>query len=394
VLKSVLAIPALSRVDLRPIPDLGEREPPVVTLGDVPAPIAPPADAPLIGVIDSGSSEHPLLAPSLIESLGVPAALGTADIWGHGTKVAGIAAFGDLRECVESQTFASPVRIISVKVVNDQGEFDDTATIPEQMEQAIRTLHQRGCRIINIALGDQHRVPYDGGRVSSWAATLDALARELDLVIVVSAGNSAGGSRAPWGPQAEHITQSYPTYLVSPENRIVEPATAAIALTVGSVAHANGLPPEHGAELRAITTLKGPTPITRAGPGANSSIKPDLADFGGTCLFDGMIPRVATGDHYSSAGMLTLRADYLKGLLTSATGTSMAAPRVAYKAALLLRALPSASANMIRALLALSADIPHEAVQCLASLGATRPADVSAAEFLTSAGCSTLKNAA
>jgi len=373
VLKSALALPPVSRIDLRPIPDLGEREPPVVTLADVPAAIAPPANAPLIGVIDSGSSEHPLLAPSLVESLGVPAALGTADIWGHGTKVAGIAAFGDLRECVESQTFASPVRIISVKVVNDQGEFDDTATISEQMEQAIRALHQRECRIINIALGDQHRVPYDGGRVSPWAATLDALARELDLVIVVSAGNSAGGSRAPWGPQAEQITQIYPKYLVSPENRIVEPATAAIALTVGSVAHANGLPPEHGAELRAITTFKGPTPITRAGPGANSSIKPDLADFGGTCLFDGMIPRVATGDHYSSAGMLTLRADYLKGLLTSATGTSMAAPRVAYKAALLLRALPSASANMIRALLALSADIPHEAVQCLASLGDDAP---------------------
>lgn len=373
VLQTVLALPAVASVDLRPIPDLGDREPPVVTLADAPAPIAPPADAPLIGVIDSGSTEHPLLAPSLVESLGIPATLGTADIWGHGTKVAGIAAFGDLRECVDTQTFASPVRIISAKVVNDQGEFDDIATIPEQMEQAIRALHQRGCRIINIALGDQHRIPYDGGRVSSWAATLDSLARELDVVIVVSAGNSAGGSRAPWGLQAEHITQTYPAYLLLPENRIVEPATAAIALTVGSIAHANGLPPEHGAELRAVAALNRPTPITRVGPGANDSIKPDLVDFGGTCLFDGMIPRVATGDHYSSAGMLTLRADYLKGLLTSATGTSMAAPRVAYKAALLLRALPSASANMIRALLGLSADVPHEAVQCLASLGADAP---------------------
>jgi subtilisin family serine protease len=231
-LKSVLAMPAVARVDLRPVPDLGEREPPVVTLANIPAAAQPPADAPIIGIIDSGSTEHPLLAPSLIESLGIPAALGTADEWGHGTKVAGIAAFGDLRECVDTRTFASPVRIVSVRVVNERGEFDDTTTIPDQMEQAIRALHERGCRIINIALGDQHRIPYDGGRVSSWAATLDTLARELDVLVIVSAGNSVGGARAPWGAQAEHITRTYPAYLVSPENRLVEPATAAIALTV------------------------------------------------------------------------------------------------------------------------------------------------------------------
>ena len=191
ILRDVLAIPAVARVDSRPIPDLGERDPPVITIADVPAPPAPPADAPLIGIIDSGSTDHPLLTPGLVELLGVPAALGTADVWGHGTKVAGIAAFGDVRECMDRRTFESPVRIISVKVVNDQGQFDDVDTIPEQMQTAIRALHERGCRIINIALGDKHRIPYDGGRISPWAATLDTLARELDLVIVVSAGNSA-----------------------------------------------------------------------------------------------------------------------------------------------------------------------------------------------------------
>lgn len=371
LLRDVLALIAIARVDRPPIPDLGERDPPTVTLADVPQPKAPPQDSPLIGIIDSGSTDHPLLQPSLAESIGIPATLGTADVWGHGTKVAGIAAFGDLRECVVSNTFESAVRVVSVKVVNDQGRFDDASTIPEQMQMAVRALHERGCRIINISLGDALRVPYDGGRVSSWAATLDALARELDLVIIVSAGNSAGDHRAPWGDHPERITQRYPAYLVDPSNRLVDPATAAIALTVGSLAHANGLPTESvaGAELRAIASLNMPTPVTRSGPGAINAIKPDLVDHGGTCLFDGMRPRVATGDHYASAGMLTLRADYRAGLLTAATGTSMAAPRIAYKAALLLRAIPNASANMIRALLALSAGLPHEAVQGLNAVG-------------------------
>jgi len=45
----------------------------------------------------------------------------------------------------------------------------------------------------------------------------------------------------------------------------VDPATAAVALTVGSLAHANGLPTENiaGAELRAIASLNTPTPVTR-----------------------------------------------------------------------------------------------------------------------------------
>jgi hypothetical protein len=168
LLRDVLALPAIARVDRPPIPDLGERDPPIVTLADVPESADPPDDAPLIGLIDSGSTEHPLLAPSLEESIGVPESLGTADIWGHGTKVAGIAAFGDLRECVSAKIFTSPVRIVSAKVVNDQGQFDDTATIPAQMQDAIRAVHERGCRIINIALGDMHRIPYDGGRLRTW----------------------------------------------------------------------------------------------------------------------------------------------------------------------------------------------------------------------------------
>jgi subtilisin family serine protease len=371
VLRDVLTLPAIARVDLRPIPDLGERDAPLVTVADVPEPLAPSANAPLIGIIDSGSIDHPFLTPGLVESIGIPEALGTADVWGHGTKVAGIAAFGDVRECLDRRTFGSAVRLISVKVVNDQGQFDDVETIPEQMQSAIRALHERGCRIINISLGDKNRIPYDGGRISPWASTLDTLARELDLVIVVSAGNSAGAERAPWGAQAEQITQTYPHYLVSAANRIVEPATAAIALTVGSLAHANGLPAENvaGAELRPIASLNTPSPVTRSGPGANDSIKPDLVDYGGTCLFDGMKSAIVTGAEYASAGVLTLRSDYLQGLLTAATGTSMAAPRIAYKAALILRAFPAASANMIRSLLALSASVPAEAAECLQRIG-------------------------
>jgi hypothetical protein len=63
VLRDLLELPAIAQIDIPPIPDLGERDPPVVTIEDVAAP-SPPAEAPLIGVIDSGSTDHPLLTPS------------------------------------------------------------------------------------------------------------------------------------------------------------------------------------------------------------------------------------------------------------------------------------------------------------------------------------------
>ncbi|MGT2467781.1 hypothetical protein ACVOMV_27465 (plasmid) [Mesorhizobium atlanticum] len=57
---------------------------------------------------------------------------------------------------------------------------------------------------------------YDGGKVGTWAATLDELARELDVVIVVSAGNRA--PRA--GNRIEQAVTEYPGYLTEEGNRL------------------------------------------------------------------------------------------------------------------------------------------------------------------------------
>ena len=54
VLRDILALSAVARIDLRPTPDLGERDAPVVPIEGI-QPTPPAADAPLIGIIDSGS---------------------------------------------------------------------------------------------------------------------------------------------------------------------------------------------------------------------------------------------------------------------------------------------------------------------------------------------------
>jgi hypothetical protein len=362
-LKTLLDRPEVACIDLLPLPDLGEHDVAVVTIHDLPPARPPEADAPIIGVVDSGINAHPLLDGLIVEQIAIPATLGTADVWGHGTKVAGIAAYGDVRERLEEGNFEGSVRILSVRVVNDQGTLDDETTVPAQMRAAVEALVNAGCRVINLSLGDRLLSPYNGGRATPWTAELDALAREHDVVIVVSAGNA----RWPWGERNAEILASYPTYLTSDENRLVDPAIAANVLTVGAIANANGLrdDPDDGVQVRLVAERNQPSPITRSGPGVGGAIKPDLVDYGGTVVFDGHVNRLLQGTHWPSAGVLTLNDDYLRSLFTAASGTSYAAPLVAYKAAQIVRRFPRASANLVRALLGLSAELPIEAVRCL-----------------------------
>ena len=289
----------------------------------------------------------------------MPSNLGTADEWGHGTRVAGVAVFGDLRAQLGAGTLERGARICAAKVVNERGQFDDQRLVPSQMRDALETLHRRfGCRIFVIALADRRSV-FSGGKVGTWAATLDELARELDVVIIVSSGN-----RKPReGNRLEQAVTEYPGYLLENANRFFEPAGALNVITVGALAHGNGLDANRAQDVRVrtITQLHEPSPFSRAGPGISDATKPDVVDLGGTLVFDALVAALRGGDDLPSAGILTLHQKFLDSLFTAGSGTSYAAPRVAFSAAQILARFPRASANLIRALLVGSAEVPQAA---------------------------------
>lgn len=367
-IKRLLDVPDVATLDLPPTPDAVITELLDLTIAEFPPPQPPPADAPSITIVDTGlTAAHPLLASAVGETIGVPPMLRDDDTNGHGTKVAGIAVYGDVRAQAEARLFRPEIRLNSAKVVNDAGRFDDRLLVASQMRQALAHFHaNRGCRVFNISLGDR-RLVYAGSKVGPWAAALDELARELDVVIVVSAGNLEYA--IPEGETVESHLFRYPDYLIEAASRIVEPANAAIALTVGSIAHAAGVPPAdyHGVAMQPVSGVDEPSPFTRCGPGVGGSMKPDLSDYGGNLMFDGVTRRVS--DLWPETSLLTLNNRYLDNLFTTATGTSYSAPRVAFKAAQLLRRFPDASANLIRALLASSATIPPSAIERLQPLG-------------------------
>lgn len=359
LLRTLLELVDVALIDLPLLPDLGDESLDTITLDDAPNPAFPGPDVPVIGIIDSGLNTHPFLDGLVADRLAVPPDLGTADEKGHGTRVAGIAAYGDVRECIDRKSFASPVRLLSVRVVNAAGAFDEKQKLPEQMRNAVELLVSRGCRIINISLGDSLFIPYDGGRSSPWAAELDALVRDFDVLIVVSAGNQNG--KAPGWGQPEQLATTYPAYLLEAQSRLIDPAYAANVVTVGALARGNGLRKDEfdGAQVRAVSEVYDPSPLTRCGPGLNGAIKPDFADLGGTCVYNGNTGRIITGSNWESAGVATLSPDYRTALFTAASGTSYAAPRVAFKAALIAARFPGISTNLLRCLLGLSADIPQ-----------------------------------
>lgn len=320
-----------------------------------------------MGIIDSGVNDHPLIADIMVSSIGVPSTLGTADDFAHGTRVGGVAIFGDLRAQLAAGTLNRGARLCSAKVVNNQGGFEDRRLVPTQMREAITTLNRQfGCRIFVIALGDTKR-PYDGGKVGTWAATLDELARELDVLIVVSSGNRSPRS----GNRLEQAVTEYPRYLLEETNRFFEPAGAMNVLTVGALAHGEGLDPALAKDVRVrpITREWEPAPFTRVGPGVGGATKPELVDIGGTLVFDPVTARLRRGEDLASAGVLTLHHAFVDRLFTAGSGTSYAAPRVAFGAAQILSRLPRASANLIRALMIGAAEIPEAARDRMQLLG-------------------------
>ncbi|TAX28870.1 S8 family peptidase [Rhizobium leguminosarum] len=367
LVRTLLTIEEIAELDFPPEPDLITAERMDFAIEDLPELEPLGDDAPLIGIIDSGINDHPLIEDIIVGAIAVPDTLGTADDHGHGTFVGGVATFGDLRAQLGTDRLLRQARLCSAKVVDNTGNFPNSRLTPRLMREAITRLNEGfGCRIFVIALGDRTKI-VEGGKVGPWAQTLDELVRELDVIIIVAAGN-----RQPRrGIRAEEAVTEYPAYLMEDTNRLCEPAGGLNIVTVGAIAHGNGLSKRaaDNVGVRAITAVFEPSPFSRAGPGVRGAIKPDFIDIGGTLIYDGPTAALHGGEVRPEAGVMSLHYRPVDRLFAARSGTSHAAPLVAYKASQILARFPGSSANLVRALLAGSATIPEEASLRLAQLG-------------------------
>lgn len=341
---------------------------------DLPAPL----DA-VVGIIDDGvATGHPLLSGLVIGQRDFPEVHRWADAGPHGTLVAGLAAYGGFESAllngrlVDGTTLPPPVRLVVARVLEPDPSsgpfttrFATDASEHSTIAQAINWMHsEHGVRVFNLSITDSKA--YSGPHASLLTVTLDSLARDLDIVIIVAAGNSPIG-RSGEATDGSHLAHSYPHYLRSEVNRLAEPATAANVLTVGSLAFSDAPATPSGAshvDERAIAGPGRPSPFTRLGPGIVGKIKPEVMDHGGDVAFSS-----ALGARPADLGLsvVSLNSDPGTHMFRAASGTSFAAARVSNLAARTVARYPDASANLIRCLVGLSSAHPQEAESLMPS---------------------------
>lgn len=322
-------------------------------------PIGQPANgATTVAVLDSGvTTGHPVLAPAVGEAAGfVPPSKRAGDDSGHGTRVAGLALYGDVEACVRSKRFVPELRLLSGRVFDDDGT-DSTRFVEKNVEEAVRYFHdQYDCRVFCLSYGDANKV-YDGRHVRGLAYTLDNLSRELGILFVVPTGNL----RSDKLPPDSHA--AYPAYLLEDAARLLDPATALNALTVGGLSRfeasvlAQRYPNDVGNTPIAHTGQ--PAPFTRSGPSVGNAIKPDLVAHAGNYA----TRRTDGGFEHRRLGVLSSSKDFSTGRpFNEDAGTSYAAPQLAHAAAKLLNHLRTAGPNLLRAMLAVHASWPDAAI--------------------------------
>ena len=332
-------------------------------INTLPDPEPPEDGVPAIGVLDSGiTSAHPLLNPAVGDAQGyLEPRRDSADQpphW-HGTFVAGIALYQDVAQHLHSGRFTPMLRLFSGKVFEDDGT-DQTEFVENAVEAAVKELHQEyGCRVFNFSYGDRNKV-YDGRHLRGLAYTLDRLSREVGVLFVVPTGNLIQ-NELPADPR-----NTYPHYLLEGQSRLLDPATALNALTVGGITHTSASRDAQrypgSIEDVLIAVENQPFPATRSGPSINNAIKPDLVEPAGNLV----LMRTGERTRATGLGVLSLNGGFASGYpFSEDVGTSYAAPQAAHKAARILAELPDASANLLRALMGVHARWPEASRELL-----------------------------
>lgn len=256
---------------------------------------APPSDNAIgILVMDSGIvSNHPLLEKAVGDEKAIATKYSNniiddkpTDDVGHGTRVAGIALYGDIKDCIDKKDFNPELWLYSAKVMHTEKQlngsieavYDHEELLEHQLEKAVRWAKTySNCKVINISFGNLDKRILSSTKQFNLASLIDELAKELNIIFVISTGNNN-----------DYDISEYPHYLCNENNdtvRIIDPASSAMSLTIGSIA------PPYGPDLRNQSDISfspakslHPSPFTRVGPGYKGMLKPELVEIGGNII--------------------------------------------------------------------------------------------------------------
>ena len=328
-------------------------------------------------IIDSGIiSNHPLLEKCIGEEENFQSGeAATHDTVGHGTAVAGCVAYGDVEKCITNRVFTPSNWIFSAKVMYSEtnllnGEknavYDPEKLVEHQLKEAVENFLSDldyHIRVVNISLGNIDEVwhkSYD--RQLPLASLIDELAYTFpNIVFIVSTGNQHPQNIDEYNT-IDKIKINYPKYLFKKSDfNLLNPATSALAITVGSISPPIRVQQNHYGEEQIKTSISEenqPSPFTRTGPGINNMVKPELVEYGGNLILYNNLDGKIIED--SGGKIVILNNQTTADLLRFSCGTSFSAPKIAHIAGEIANKYPQRTANFIINMLLSGADFPFK----------------------------------
>lgn len=230
--------------------------------------------------------------------------------------MAGIAAFGDVKHALTTDTFNVNVNIESVKILPDVGSNSPElyGTITNDAVYNIDAIKPSNNRIYTLAITSDYSLR---GSPSSWSASIDLLASETPdddtrRLFVISGGNVEPSKASDFPASSELAT-------------IQDPACAYNALTVGYWASENKIQTQ-GYKLLSELTDIGPSTTSSMIWKRSSPLKPEVVFEGGNHGYCPIHDYTADLDELS---LLSTSHDFTKGAHFSHFGETSAASALA-----------------------------------------------------------------
>lgn len=327
----------------------------------------PTSNAATVCVIDSGIQEgHYWLAPAMDSERSrsfLPDCLpdDVADEFsprGHGTRVAGAILYP--LEIPTGGEIQLHTWIQNARVLDKDNRLPASLPPERYLQQVVEHFHAppRHTKIFNHSINA--KVPCPRRRMTAWAAKIDELSHEHDVLFVQSAGNQhrfGPGDQANPG-LATHLAEGRapPEHLLEDSMRVANPAQSLHALTVGSIARKSW----HDEDRRSFADDElRPSAFSRSGFGQPwSVIKPEVVEFGGDLVYSES-PYIVAPHPEVAVELLNSTLHGQSSFSKDGAGTSFSAPKVSHLAAHLQALFPTASPLLYRALIAQSARWPH-----------------------------------
>jgi hypothetical protein len=316
----------------------------------------PESNAPKVCVIDSGIQERHSLLKAAIDSQNsrswVPGKTDeTADYvgnGGHGTRVAGAVLYPS--NIPRSGKEKAVCWIQNARVLDDKCQLPKQLFPPNLLGEVVEFYNgQTGTKIFNHSITGA--VPCRTQYMSAWAAGIDNLTWQKDILFIVAAGNLPLNGKINYTRLSVqgHIVANrpYPDYLLEDSCRIANPAQSFQALTVGSIS---------------LSQKDKPSAFSCSGLGIWETIKPEVVEYGGDLVKDeGTPPNIVIRKEVCPE-LVRSTLGGVSAIAADNVGTSFAAPKVSHIAACIAAELPDEGCLLYRALIVQSARWPEWAI--------------------------------